>query len=121
LSPHRAGSRAGYGPHIVHDAVHRGERHAAALAQVARQTEPVLPGKPHVEQYYIGDVVCQRRAHLRSGRGDPVTPVAQIVDQQLPHAGVIVDDEDALALCQWATSRRATTGWSRMLSMTNLT
>ena len=84
----------------VHDAVrgrHHDDSHVVALAQVARQGEPVLARELDVEQHHVRQVALDHFAHVAAAFRlvDLIALPAEVLRDHLPHVAVVLDDEHA--------------------------
>jgi len=89
--------------HAVDHLARRGQhddRHVVALAQPAREREPVLAWQTHVEQHEVGQLGGERLAHRRAvgGLADLVAVRGEIVGNGLADLAVVLDDQYAAGL-----------------------
>ena len=70
-----------------------------ALAQVARERQPVFAGQADVEQDEVGQRALDLRAHRVAavGRAHVVAVPAQVLGEQRAHARVVVDHQQGSA------------------------
>ncbi len=75
---------------------HDDDRDVGLLAQLARQLHAVLAAQPQVEQHEVDGVLPQDPVHVRPAvrRRDAKLALQEISADQIPHEGIVVDDED---------------------------